>query len=205
MSFRALRSIFSAFIFLTAVSTIASAASRSNISLPLTFEENKGQAPPQYLFLSRHNQVEAMFLPNGVDFSLPQKTSRSQHLALRLVGSSTNARIRSSEQTEGRSNYLLGVDPSRWIQGVPNYSRLKYEGVYPNIDLVFYGNSDKLEHDFQLAAGADPSRIAFEFEGVEEVSLSKGGDLQLHLDDGVLVLDKPVVSDDFYWPKPGRC
>ena len=38
MSFRALRSAFSAFIFLTAVSTIASAASHSNISLPLTFE-----------------------------------------------------------------------------------------------------------------------------------------------------------------------
>jgi hypothetical protein len=193
MSFRALCSTFSAFIFLTAVSTIASAASRSNISLPLTFEENKGQAPSQYLFLSRHNQVEAMFLPNGVDFSLPHTTSGSQHLALRFVGSSNNARIRSSEQTEGRSNYLLGSDPSRWIQGVANYSRLKYESVYPDIDLTFYGNSDKLEHDFQLAAGADPSRIAFEFDGVRKTSLSKEGDLQLHLDEGVLVLDKPVA------------
>jgi hypothetical protein len=193
MSFRALRFISSAFIFLTALSAIASAASRSNISLPLTFEENMGQAPQQYLFLSRHNHIEAMFLPNGVDFSLSETTGRSQHLALRLVGSSKDARIGSSGRTEGRSNYLLGVDPSRWIQGIPNYSRLKYQGVYPNIDLVFYGNSDKLEHDFQLAAGADPSRIAFEFKGVKEFSLSNEGDLQLHLDDGVLVLDRPVA------------
>jgi Abnormal spindle-like microcephaly-assoc'd, ASPM-SPD-2-Hydin/Beta-propeller repeat/Lactonase, 7-bladed beta-propeller len=193
MSFRALRFISSAFIFLTALSAIASAASRSNISLPLTFEENKGQAPQQYLFLSRHNQIEAMFLPNGVDFSLPQTKNRSQRLGLRLVGSNAETRIRSFEQTEGRSNYLLGSDPSRWIQGVPNYSRLKYEGVYPDIDLVFYGNLDKLEHDFQLAAGADPSRIAFEFEGVRKASLSNKGDLQLHLDEGVLVLDKPVA------------
>jgi hypothetical protein len=193
MSFRALRFISSAFIFLTALSVIASAASRSNISLPLTFEENKGQAPQQYLFLSRHNQIEAMFLPNGVDFSLPQTKNRSQHLGLRLVGSNAKTRIRSFVQAEGRSNYLLGSDPSRWIQGVPNYSRLKYEGVYSDIDLIFYGNSDKLEHDFQLAAGADPSRIAFEFEGVRKASLSKEGDLQLHLDEGVLVLDKPVA------------
>jgi hypothetical protein len=193
MSFRALRFISSAFIFLTALSAIVSAASRSNISLPLTFEENKGQAPQQYLFLSRHNQIEAMFLPNGVDFSLPQTKNRSQRLGLRFVGSNAATRIRSFERAEGRSNYLLGSDPSRWIQGVPNYSRLKYEGVYPDIDLIFYGNSDKLEHDFQLAAGADPSRIAFEFEGVRKASLSKDGDLQLHLDEGVLVLDKPVA------------
>ncbi|MBB5341713.1 hypothetical protein HDF13_004094 [Edaphobacter lichenicola] len=65
MSFRALRFISSAFIFLTALSAIASGTSRSNISLPLTFEENKGQAPRQYLFLSRYNQIEAMFLPDG--------------------------------------------------------------------------------------------------------------------------------------------
>jgi hypothetical protein len=193
MSFRALRFISSAFIFLTSLSAIASAASRSNISLPLTFEENKGQAPQQYLFLSRHNQIEAMFLPNGVDFSLPQTKNRSQRLGLRLIGSNAETRISSFELAEGRSNYLLGSDPSLWIQGVPNYSRLKYEGVYPDIDLIFYGNSDKLEHDFQLAAGADPSRIAFQFDGVRKASLSKGGDLQLHLDEGVLVLDKPVA------------
>ena len=99
MSFRALRFISSAFIFLTALSAIASAASRSNISLPLTFEENMGQAPQQYLFLSRHNHIEAMFLPNGVDFSLSETTGRSQHLALRLVGSSKDARIGSSGRT----------------------------------------------------------------------------------------------------------
>jgi Beta-propeller repeat len=193
MSFWALRFISSAFIFLTTLSTIASAASRSNISLPLTFEENKGQAAQRYLFLSRHNQIEAMFLPNGVDFSLPQTKNRSQRLSLRLVGSNAETRVRSFEQVEGRSNYLLGSDPSRWIQGVPNYSRLKYEGVYPDIDLVFYGNSDKLEHDFRIAAGADPSRIAFKFEGVRKASLSKEGGLELHLEEGILVLDKPVA------------
>lgn len=131
-------------------------------------QENEGQAPQQYLFLSRHNGVEAMFLPNGVDPSLPETTGSYQRLQLRLVGSSDSARITSLDRTEGQSNYLLGTDPSRWVRRVPNYSRIKYEAIYPGIDLVFYGNANKLEHDFQIAAGANISRIALQFEGAKE-------------------------------------
>jgi hypothetical protein len=44
---RLARFFLSAFVFLIWIpSTIAVAAAHSNIGLPLTFEENKGQAPP---------------------------------------------------------------------------------------------------------------------------------------------------------------
>ncbi len=193
MTVRLARFLFSAFFLICIHSTVALAASHSNISLPLTFEANKGQAPKQYLFLSRHNGVDAMFLSGGVDLSLPAATGSYQRLRLRLVGSSDSGRVSSFDQTEGQSNYLLGADPSRWIRGVPNYSKIKYEAIYPGIDLVFYGNNSKLEHDFQLAAGVDTSSIAFRFEGAKEVSLTKAGDLQIGLNNGILVLDRPIA------------
>ncbi len=133
-----------------------------------------------------------MFLPNGVDLSPPEATGSYRHLRLRLLGSSDSARITSSDRTEGQSNYLLGADPSRWVRGVPNYSRIKYKAIYPGIDLVFYGNKNKLEHDFQLAAGANTSRIALQFEGAKGAHLTQAGDLQIHLENGILILDRPV-------------
>jgi hypothetical protein len=45
---------------------------------------------------------------------------------------------------------------------VPNYARVKYEGIYAGIDLVYYGNDRQLEFDFVVAPGADPKAIAFE-------------------------------------------
>jgi hypothetical protein len=74
-------------------STPAMASAHSSISLPVTFEENRGQAPEQYLFLSRHNGVEAMFLKGGVNLSLPGRNGRQQNLMLRLSGSSDSAGV----------------------------------------------------------------------------------------------------------------
>jgi hypothetical protein len=34
---------------------------------------------------------------------------------------------------------------------VPHYARVRYEAVYPGIDLVFYGNPQQLEYDFVVA------------------------------------------------------
>ena len=42
---------------------------------------------------------------------------------------------------------------------VPGYRRLRRAGVYPGIDVVYYGNGRKLEYDFEVAPGSDPSKI----------------------------------------------
>ena len=48
----------------------------------------------------------------------------------------------------------------KWRTNVPTYAKVKYEGIYSGIDLVYYGNQRQLEYDFIVAPGADPRRIA---------------------------------------------
>ena len=72
------------------------------------------------------------------------------------------------------------------------YGKVKYQGIYPGIDAVFYGNQRQLEYDFVVAPGADPKQISLGLAGVNP-SLDAGGNVVLKLADGDLALKKPVV------------
>jgi hypothetical protein len=69
---------------------------------------------------------------------------------------------------------------------------VKYRGIYPGIDAVFYGNQRQLEYDFVVAPGADPEQISLGLTGVTP-SLDIEGNVLLKLADGDLALRKPVV------------
>ena len=79
---------------------------------------------------------------------------------LNLVGANLDTRIIGLDRLPGNSNYFLGNDPTRWHTNVPMFSRVLYSDVYPGVDLVFYGNQRRLEHDFVVAPGADPRQIS---------------------------------------------
>jgi hypothetical protein len=170
----------------------ASAGSSQTLQpLPFTFEQNRGQAMPEYEFLFRHSGVNAGFRSNRVDLFLPGAAGSQASLRLQLIGGQSSPV--GAELQEGRSNYLRGNDPSRWLRDVPNYKRIRYPNLYPGISLVFYGSGDRLEHDFLVDAGADPSTIAFRIDGAEKIERTAGGDLQIHLAGSTTTLRKPVA------------
>jgi hypothetical protein len=90
-------------------------------------------------------------------------------LRMKLVGANTGAAVTGVDELPGRSNYFIGNDPKKWRTNVPSYTRVKYEGVYPGVDLVYYGNQRQLEYDFVVAPGADPGAIRFALSGGPEV------------------------------------
>ena len=75
---------------------------------------------------------------------------------MKLVGANRAPEIVGLEELPGKSNYFAGRDPKRWRAGIPTYAKVKYEGVYPGVDLVYYGRERQLEYDFVLAPQADP-------------------------------------------------
>jgi hypothetical protein len=66
-----------------------------------------------------------------------------------------------------------------------------YRQVYPGIDLVFHGQNNEMEHDFQIAPGADPGKISFTLEGADTVGLDSFGNLMISFGDDTLLLQKP--------------
>jgi hypothetical protein len=79
---------------------------------------------------------------------------------------------------------------------VAHYARIQYEGVYPGIDLVWYGNQRRLEYDFVVAPGADAKQIQVAYEGVEPLGVDAGGDLVLRTALGEVRQQKPRVYQE---------
>src|SRR5262245_40972814 len=140
--------------------------------LPLAFEANQGQTDKAVLFLSRGSGFSFYLTKTGVVFRLqkpvirhgldlptfaePQNTPVAV-LQMELSGGNRNPRVTGEKEHPGRTNYFNGRDPARWHTNIPNYGRVRYESVYPGIDLVYYGNQRQLEYDFVVGAGANPN------------------------------------------------
>ena len=108
-------------------------------------------------------------------------------IRMRLDGANSAARVAGTQLLPGKSNYFIGNDPKKWRTNIPQFARVNYEAVYPGIDLTYYGDQGQLEYDFRVAANADPSQIAINFDGAStrldqgELVLSTGqGDVRFH-------------------------
>ncbi len=114
-------------------------------------------------------------------------------LRLRLDGARPDAAAAGRVPLPGRVNLFLGDDPSQWRTDVPTYGQAAYTGVWEGIDVVWYGKGPHLEHDFVVAPGADPDRIAISFPDGHDLSVTGDGDLVVQLPAGRARLGAPTV------------
>ncbi|MGA7380572.1 MAG: SBBP repeat-containing protein, partial [Terriglobales bacterium] len=182
--------------------------------LPLTFETNQGQTDAKVKFLSRGSGYTLSLTGDEAVFSLrgseaKPNTSLVGELRPRAVVPTTKAVLRmklrnanpaamvtGADELPGKSNYFIGNDPKKWRSNVPTYGKVKYEGVYSGIDLIYYGNQRQLEYDFIVAPGADPHRIQFDVRGATRISRDEHGDLVLQTTAGDVRWRKPVAYQE---------
>jgi len=173
--------------------------------LPLSFEKNQGQTDDRVRFLARGDGY-ALFLTSQeavlrLDAPGPAKASQNAKkstavVRLAFAGSNQRSPVEGLDLQPGRSNYLLGNDPAKWHTSVPQYARVKYRGVYPGVDLIYYGNQGRLESDYVLAPGADPKQIALRVEGADSLKINSAGDLVLATSAGEVLLHQPFAYQE---------
>ena len=74
------------------------------------------------------------------------------------------------------NNYFLGNDSTKWAPDCRNYSSIIYRDLWDGIDIEWYESNGKLEFDFVVQPGADPSQIRMSCDGLDgELSLSDQG------------------------------
>jgi hypothetical protein len=184
---------------LTSVASARSAAMQQKAQaiyagLPLLFEKNEGQTSPQVNFLSR-TPAYTLFL-TGREAIIRNNDGKKNTVPLRMqwVGAQGSVTGSGEQEIAGKSNYLIGNDASQWRTKIANYERVKYSGVYPGVDLVYYGNHEKLEYDLVVAPGADPKAIHLHFAGKSRLRIDKGsGDLLVRNRGGEVRFHKPDV------------
>src|SRR3984893_2116106 len=175
----------------------AGAGEPMSLSAPITFEENKGQAPARYRFLYHgEGGVTALFSSDGVDLILPNNTKGGTQISLKILGKRSDAVLRAEGRRVSISNYFLVDDPKRWIRGVPHHSQIIYNEIYPGIDLVFHGHGERLEHDFRVAPGMNAGNIRFSVAGANGITVDSGGNLRISAASRILLFQKPQAYQD---------
>jgi gliding motility-associated-like protein len=76
-------------------------------------------------------------------------------------------------------NYFQGQDPARWRGGVPLFARLRFENLWPGIDLVLYGKAHSIKYDLIVRPGHDTRAIALTYAGVDAPVVQADGSLQV--------------------------
>ena len=175
--------------------------------LPLSFEANKGQVESNVDFLTRGAGFGMSFSPTETVLTLKSAAAgevaprsapeaRWTTLKMQVVGGNAEAQPVRHGALPGKVNSFIGDDPTKWVTDIATYRKVGYQGVYPGIDLLYYGRQGVLEYDFVVAPGADPGAIALNFDGAESVAIDAGGNLVLKTAAGDLRQLKPVLYQE---------
>jgi hypothetical protein len=184
--------------------------------LPLAFEANQGQTDPQVKFLSRGAGYNLFLTSNEAVLALHEasrqepplpgakapasrsetlRQGKSAVLRMKLVESNAKTEVTGQEELAGKSNYFIGNDPKNWHRNVRQFAQVRYENVYPGVDLVYHGHQGDLEYDFVLQPKASPRAIRLKIEGAKRLRLEHG-DLVITSEAGNLHLRSPHIYQD---------
>src|SRR5688572_3488142 len=185
--------------------------------LPLSFEPNQGQTDPQVKFLARGLGYGLFLTSTGMVLTLQEPTpvttqkgnaaspavdsstisnQKVQVLRLTMTGANLKPSVEGQNELQGKINYLIGNDKSKWRTNIPTYLKVHYAEIYPKVDLVYYGNQSELEYDFIVAPGGKVQAIKFQIEGADRISVDRVGNLKLEVNKRELRLSKPVIYQE---------
>ena len=179
----------------------------------LTFEPNVGQAAENVDYIARGldyalsltgggsvlslravigSDAESLDTSLGsADHDLGSQVETSAILQARWVKGNFDAEATGLQPLPGVTNYLFG--DGHTYTDISNYGKVRYDDVYPGIDLVYYGHEGELEYDWVVSPGADPTQIVMSFDGMREMSLDDHGRLVLETSAGTLLQQAPVI------------
>ena len=180
------RWVLPSFIF---VSLTALAANQANhFRRPVVFEQNMGQVKGDVRFVARTPRYTAFFSDDALVLT---GTRDSNGVVLRIAFSrGKTSRIEGQRRLPQDIHYVGG--PRRNFS-VSSFEQVLYRDVWPGIDLLFYARGNDIEFDTRVRAGANISRIKFEFSGASRLHRSRGGELVAEVGDTRLSWHRAVA------------
>lgn len=95
------------------------------------------------------------YVSNGPGYALEvtadgaELRAANSTVTLRLNGAGSTAVLEPLDRMPGRVNYFRRGE----ARSYPLYGRVRSRGVYPGIDVIFHGDQERVEYDFEIAGG----------------------------------------------------
>jgi hypothetical protein len=163
----------------------AAPAVQSQINIPFSFERDLGASSPR--FVARGNGYFVSLEPGKVTLGAKQAAISMTFSGARAV------KPVAGPELPGKVNRIRGKNPAEWELGLATYEEVRYQGIYPGVDAVYYGHNSELEFDLAVAPGADASKIRLKFEGARNIKIDAGGALILESATGAFKLPLPRI------------
>ncbi len=168
--------------------------------MPLAFIENRGQADARAAFLVQGRDTTAYFTAQGLTLALTQAAGskggarQRWNLKLDFVGANVAALPLGKELTRAQVSYFNGA-PEQWRTGIKSYAQIVYPNLWPGIDLVYSGTTERLKYEFIVKPGADPQQIKLAYRGTNApLAVNPQGQLEIPTPFGVIHDDKPISA-----------
>ncbi|MEJ6950374.1 DUF7948 domain-containing protein [Natronospora cellulosivora (SeqCode)] len=201
---------------ITCKDKIISKAKNYYKSIPLVFIKNQGQIDSSVNFYAQKgnkgiyfNKNKAMFTfikaskqinkhfkdINSISDRLSSQATQNASkvtLALHFLNSNPQVEIKGDIEAEGKVNYFIGNDPSKWLSHLSTYEKVRYQELWSGIDLCFQDLNGELKYEFLLKPGANVNDIRLKYEGAKKLSLDEKGNLIIKHELAVLKDSKPI-------------
>jgi hypothetical protein len=172
---------------------------RSDVT-PLAFTKNVGQWDERVRFRANAQGAAMWFTSDGIFYQFSRRIPNNDSSRCRMsrswsdtryeidsidvisievafVGAKRISEIVGEGAMDFKCNYFVGYDPAGWYSDIPNYRSVRIEELYGGIDLMYYGNHERMEYDFIVSPGADPSQIRVCYRGIDAISVDQDGQL----------------------------
>ena len=148
------------------------------VRLPMSFERNEGQTDGRVKYLARGAGYVVFLTGDEAVLRLGRGRGKEEVLRLKLEGARRDVAIEGEGELSGKANYFIGREAGKWRRGVALYRAVRYRGVYPGVDVVYYGDGEELEYDIRVGAGEEVKGIRLRVGGARRVRV-EGGELVL--------------------------
>ena len=168
-------------------------------AMPLQCIKNAGQSEDEVKYEIISDGGSIFFTPTGVIFKLVTRGDAApgtQILGYCFAGANPNPSIDGVNPLEGRVNFLIGDDASRWLTGIPTYQGVRYTALYPGIDLIYEGVTGGLKSTYLVSPGSSPGDITLEYSGADDITIGEDGSLHISTPAGELIECPPVCYQE---------
>lgn len=109
-----------------------------------------------------------------------------------FLNANPHVKIQESNLSKNYRNYFLGNDPQKWKSNIYDVKQVRYENIYPAIDLLIEGNQ-QIKYSFVVGKGKSPAEIKIKTEGATSMFIDGKGNLHTLHPFGEITESKPIA------------
>lgn len=97
------------------------------------------------------------------------------NIQITFPGANPDARLVAGQPLNGRVSFLVGSDPRQWTSDLPTWGEVRYQDLYPGVDLVIRSAASGFDWAYEARPGAETGDLRLRIQGADGLSASAAG------------------------------